>query len=178
MLGLLVAVVVTISAVWVYLDATKNGIGKLTDGSGFFNLSAGGWATVTLLLWIVGFPCYLVKREALIMKAKKSPVVVSGRTWKTLVLLAVGGYFIAGQAFTAIVVQASAGSEYVEVCANHYYEAAQSLPQVGIRNDRGDWVRTCKCISGLDGGQTAEDFRRNASVFMSAHINNMQHCAR
>ncbi len=101
MLGLLIAVVVTISAVWVYLDATKNGIGKRTDGSGFFNLSAGGWATVTLLLWIVGFPCYLVKREDLIWKAKKSPVVVSGRVWKTLVLLAVGGYFIAGQAFFA-----------------------------------------------------------------------------
>jgi hypothetical protein len=102
MLGLLVAVVVTVSAVWVYLDATKNGIGKQVDGSGFFNLSAGGWATVTLLLWIIAFPCYLVKREDLIWKAKKSPVVVSGRAWKALVLLAVGGYFIVGQAFFAL----------------------------------------------------------------------------
>jgi len=101
MLGLLVAVVVTVSAVWVYLDATKNGIGKQADGGGFFNLSAGGWATATLLLWIVAFPCYFAKREDLIWKAKKSPVVVSGRAWKTLVLLAVGGYFIAGQAFVA-----------------------------------------------------------------------------
>lgn len=101
MLGLLIAVVVTISAIWVYRDATKNGIGKQADGRGFFNLSAGGWATVTLLLWIVAFPCYLVKREDLIWKAKKCPVVVSGRAWKTLVLLVIGGYFIAGQAFVA-----------------------------------------------------------------------------
>lgn len=102
MLGLLIAVVVTVSSVWVYLDATNHRIGKLAEGKGLFNLSAGGWATVTLLLWIVGFPCYLAKREDLIWKAKKSPVVVSGRAWKTLVLLAVGGYFITGQAFIVL----------------------------------------------------------------------------
>lgn len=178
MLGLFVAVVVTVSAVWVYLDATKNGIGKLADGSGFFNLSAGGWATVTLLLWIIGFPCYLAKRDDLISKAKKFPVAVSGRTWKTLALFLVGCYFIAGQALTAFVGEAPATSEYVEVCANHYYETSQSLQQVGIRNDRSGWVRVCECISEMDGGKTAEDFRRNTSAFMFAHINNMERCSR
>jgi hypothetical protein len=49
------------TAVWVYYDAIKLGAekGRIT---GFFNLGAGAWFWVTLLLWIIGFPAWLITR--------------------------------------------------------------------------------------------------------------------
>ena len=56
--------IVILSAVWVYFDAQNIGIRKgLVDG--FWNLGPLGWALATLLLWIVGFPAYLIKRGSL-----------------------------------------------------------------------------------------------------------------
>ncbi len=91
--GLMVAIIVA-SAIWVYLDATKNKIGKIPGENGMFNMSAGAWAVVTLLLWIIGFPAYLVKRASLIKRAKESPVDVSRRSVKTAALSVVGGLSI------------------------------------------------------------------------------------
>lgn len=85
MLNTILALVVAASAVWVYLDATKNGIGK-TQGGGFFNLSAGAWGVVTLALWFIAFPAYLIKRKRLIAKAQENSVQVSGRTAKAAAL--------------------------------------------------------------------------------------------
>ncbi len=78
------------SSIWVYLDATKHKIGKIPSGKGMFNMSAGGWAIVTLLLWIIGFPAYLIKRGSLIEAARANPVNVSGRGGKAAALT-VGG---------------------------------------------------------------------------------------
>jgi len=83
----IVTIVVCASAIWVYLDATKNNIGKIPGGKGMFNASAGAWATVTLLLWIIGFPAYLIKRNALIAAAQENPVAVTGRAKKIAVLV-------------------------------------------------------------------------------------------
>lgn len=96
MINLIIVLVVVITAVWVYLDATKNKIGKVKNSKGMFNMSAGAWGTVTLFLWIIGFPAYLIKRSSLIEKAKESPVVVegAGRTVKTAVLAIIGVLFI------------------------------------------------------------------------------------
>jgi hypothetical protein len=54
-------IVVVISAIWVYFDAKKIGVRKGLI-PGFFNLGAGGWCAATLLIWIIGFPAYLIKR--------------------------------------------------------------------------------------------------------------------
>lgn len=78
MIGVVAVAIVVTSAIWVYLDATKNRIGKIPDAGGMFNMSAGAWATVTLLLWIIGFPSYLIKRRSLIERAKSHPVEVGG----------------------------------------------------------------------------------------------------
>lgn len=91
--GVIVAVVVA-SAIWVYLDATKNKVGKVPGAGGMFNMSAGAWATVTLLLWIIGFPAYLIKRNSLIERAKSDPVEVGGRGAKTAVLSVLGGLWV------------------------------------------------------------------------------------
>lgn len=71
--------VVTLSAVFVYFDATKNKIGKLPDNKGFLNMSAGMWSFGVLLLWILIFPLYLIKRSSLIGIAKENPQDVSLR---------------------------------------------------------------------------------------------------
>ena len=56
--------IVIASAIWVYFDAKSIGVRKNLV-SGFWNLGPGGWSVATLLLWIIGFPCYLIKRGTL-----------------------------------------------------------------------------------------------------------------
>jgi len=61
---------------FVYLDATKNKIGKVPEVKQFTNMSAGMWATGTALLWIFVFPLYLINRKKLINIAAEKPQVV------------------------------------------------------------------------------------------------------
>ncbi|MBW8018040.1 MAG: hypothetical protein FVQ82_17870 [Planctomycetes bacterium] len=89
MIELISLVVVVYSALWVYLDATKHKIGP-TEGGGFWNMSAGTWAIWILGLWIISFHAYIVKRKALIEKAKLSPVEPKNRTWGIVVFAFVG----------------------------------------------------------------------------------------
>jgi hypothetical protein len=94
MIDVIIVAVVAISATWVYLDATKNNIGKIPDAKGMFNMSAGAWGTVTLLLWIIGLPAYLIKRGDLILKASENPVAATGRGGKAAVFAVIGGLWI------------------------------------------------------------------------------------
>jgi hypothetical protein len=90
MLGIIVILIVVITSVWIYLDATKNKIGEIANDKSMFNLSAGGWVAGALLLWIVVFPAYLIKRKSLIEKAKGFPIEVKGRILKTVLLASIG----------------------------------------------------------------------------------------
>lgn len=69
----MISIIVAISALLVYLDATRHKIGKIPDQEGLWNLSAGLWATATLMLWIVALPAYLLKRSSLIAAAETHP---------------------------------------------------------------------------------------------------------
>ena len=64
MIDLLPALVVLGTSVWVLVDARRRGItkGKI---KGFFNMGPAGWFFSCLLMWIVAFPAYLVKRRTL-----------------------------------------------------------------------------------------------------------------
>ena len=94
MLDVLVVAIIVICALWVYWDATGNKIGKVTGAGGLFNISAGAWSVVTMFLWIIGFPAYLIKRSALIERAKSQPVDVSGRIVKLVILAVIGGLWV------------------------------------------------------------------------------------
>ena len=61
-------VVVVGSSGWVYVDATQNGIQK-GMGSGDANRSPSGWFGACIVLWIIAFPLYLMKRSKLIALA-------------------------------------------------------------------------------------------------------------
>jgi tetratricopeptide (TPR) repeat protein len=60
-MGAFVWLVVLGTSIWVYLDAKKIGV-KKGQLDGFCDLGPGAWAVVCLLLWIIGFPAYLIKR--------------------------------------------------------------------------------------------------------------------
>lgn len=81
---------IVVSWVWVYFDATSNKIGKVGDDIGIFNMHAGTWAIATICLWVVAFPAYLIKRKSLIEKAKSNPVEPVGRQIKLVALAAFG----------------------------------------------------------------------------------------
>jgi hypothetical protein len=89
----MMGLIVVLSALYVYYDATKHRIGKIAGEAGFANLHAGGWAICTLLLWIVAFPLYLFKRKALIAKASDHPIDARHRT-VILVLLSLVAAFV------------------------------------------------------------------------------------
>ncbi len=91
---IVVPLVIAGSAIWVYLDATGHKIGKVKEARGMFNMSAGAWSVVTLFLWIVGFPAYLLKRSTLIERAKASPVDAGGRWFKVAILLIVAALMV------------------------------------------------------------------------------------
>lgn len=97
MLSIVLTTVLVVSAVWVYWDATSHGIGKV-PGKRWFNQSAGSWSIVVLLLWIVGFPTYVLKRGELIRRAAEHPVAHRGRTVKLAMLAAAGATVLAANA--------------------------------------------------------------------------------
>jgi hypothetical protein len=74
MLATLLAFVAAASAMWVYWDATRLRIGRIKGRKDLFNMSAEAWSLVTLLLWIVGFPAYLLRRNTLRAQAEEHPV--------------------------------------------------------------------------------------------------------
>lgn len=73
----LVKLIIVGSAAWVYQDATKNKIGRITERSGWDNQSAGVWALASLWLFFLGLPAYLMKRNELIGRAQEHPVEAS-----------------------------------------------------------------------------------------------------
>jgi hypothetical protein len=95
MFEIVIAAIIAGTTLWVYLDATKHKIGKRTGVGGLFNMSAGAWAIVTLMLWIVGFPAYLIKRRDLIAAATECPVEVTGRAGKAAIFGIIGGLWVA-----------------------------------------------------------------------------------
>ena len=92
-MGTLLYLIIIASAAFVYWDATKNRIGKTSDAKTLTNSPAWLWALGVLLLWIVAFPLYLVKRKELIQKAKENPVDVPGKQ-KKIVLGVLGGFLV------------------------------------------------------------------------------------
>ncbi|MDJ0911695.1 MAG: hypothetical protein QNI99_21085 [Woeseiaceae bacterium] len=66
-------IIICASSAWVYWDASAHKIGKIEGEGGMLNMSAGAWGAVTLGLWIVGFPAYLISRSRLIAKAEEHP---------------------------------------------------------------------------------------------------------
>jgi hypothetical protein len=94
MLGVILTVLMVVTSLWVYLDATTNKIGRISGARGMFNLSAGGWAAATFLLWVVAFPAYLLKRRALVEAARAAPVEAKRRGAGLTALALLGGLSI------------------------------------------------------------------------------------
>lgn len=76
-----IPLIVSISAFWVYVDASGHKIGK-TPQKSFFNIGAGWWGVACLFFWIIAFPCYLYKRNDLIELAKIYPIEPKARELK------------------------------------------------------------------------------------------------
>lgn len=66
--------IVFLSSLWVYWDAATHNIGRIPYEKGASNNSAFVWMLGCLVVWIIVFPFYLLKREGLIDKAKNQPM--------------------------------------------------------------------------------------------------------
>jgi hypothetical protein len=60
----IVGLIVIITSIWVLIDAKKIGV-KKGQIKGLADIGPWGWFFVCLLLWIIGFPLYLLKRGEL-----------------------------------------------------------------------------------------------------------------
>lgn len=121
-------ILVTLSSIWVYLDASEKNIGKIENDSSLFNMSAGAWGVATLLLWVIGFPVYLIRRASLIKKAKKSPVRPKGQAAKTIALIAAGGIgvFLALNAMIFVILP----SCNADITTNLVGQIVNNIPEV------------------------------------------------
>lgn len=95
MIGIVVLVIIALCAILVYLDASANGIGDISEHSYNFNMSPMGWAIVTLFLWPIAFPGYLRIRRRLIDAATDHPIQENQRFLKASgVTLAAVGFIV------------------------------------------------------------------------------------
>jgi len=53
---------VFVTSIWVFFDAKKIGV-KKGQIKGLANMGPGGWFFACLLLWVIAFPLYLIKRS-------------------------------------------------------------------------------------------------------------------
>ena len=58
------------SSIWVLIDSSRLGAKRGALGGGFLDMGPVGWFAVTLLLWIVGLPCYLAIRPRLVTRRR------------------------------------------------------------------------------------------------------------
>lgn len=65
-----VTILIVVSALWVAFDAYRLGVKR---GSGFSDMGPVGWCFACLLLWIVAFPMYLVKRPKYKLRLAQKP---------------------------------------------------------------------------------------------------------
>lgn len=118
------------SGFFVYFDTSKNKIGKIPGETGLFNNSAGMWTIGTLLLWIIFFPAYLVKRKELIAKAKDKPQEPSSSKGAWLGIIGIVFVFILLASFDATTlnkVNLFAKGSNVSLVKNGYLEFDKSI---------------------------------------------------
>jgi hypothetical protein len=89
---MIIALAIVITAVFIYIDATKHKIGKIEGLKTLLNMSAGAWGGCTLGLAILTIPLYFINRNKLIERARVSPVELgtAHRVIVSIVLLIVG----------------------------------------------------------------------------------------
>lgn len=96
MIGIVVLVIIALCAIFVYLDASANGIGDISEHRPNFNMSAMGWAIATLFLWPIAFPGYLRTRRRLIDAATDHRIQENQRFLKA------SGVTLAGVGFIVV----------------------------------------------------------------------------
>lgn len=84
--------IVIATSLWVYFDARRIGI-KKGQIPGIANLGPGGWLVVCLLLWIVAFPVYLIKRPQFIRINRNNPRAAWNKT-DTVVAVIIGTFIV------------------------------------------------------------------------------------
>ena len=70
-MAVIVLLLVLGTAIWAAIDSSKLGVRSGCLGGGFADIGPAGWFFGVLLLWIIGFPLYLVTR----------PKYLARRTW-------------------------------------------------------------------------------------------------
>lgn len=164
MLPLIITLVVAISAVWVYLDATNHRIGKVPDAGGLFNMSAEAWGIATLFLWVVAFPAYLIKRNTLKQRAKSHPVTPSRRIPRAVGLGVLGAMMVAWGYSAQTSAVPGCGASATQQLAKDILkrETGQQGMEVTFRSVRtaesGSDIRHCKAVVDirLPNGRTVE----------------------
>ncbi len=67
-----IPLIVIETSLWVVVDAKQIGVKKGQLGGGFFDRGRWEWFFLCLLLWIIGFPSYLLKRAEYVRQNKTS----------------------------------------------------------------------------------------------------------
>lgn len=96
MIGTVVLLVIAMSAVLVYLDASAHKIGDISRYRRNFNRSAMYWAIATLFVWPYALPYYLRIRGKLIEAAVAHPIRENWRLVKASGVTVIAASFVLG----------------------------------------------------------------------------------
>jgi hypothetical protein len=98
-----------LSAIWVGVDASNLGFKRGRLGGGTLDMGVTSFVLATLLIWIVGFPCYLIARSRYVEQKNRY------------------GYGYAAQPITPMASPYSAGVSHGVVTAAAPYGAQQTV---------------------------------------------------
>jgi hypothetical protein len=76
--GLVIAIVVVGTSIWVAIDASRLEVTRGCLGGGFADSGPVGWFFCALLIWIIGFPAYLITRPKYVARRRALALSAAG----------------------------------------------------------------------------------------------------
>jgi hypothetical protein len=160
-MGIVGTLIVVLTSVWVLIDAKIIGV-KKGQVTGLLDLGPWGWFFCSLLLWIVAFPCYLIKRRGY----KR----INGRAGGAALATTIGFFFVAAE--IGIIVMAFLGADMMSTAGTPPPAAvAKALPHAPAESE-AQYVRSAKEIKSKDDatGIYYKEFLKNPDKFKAVRL--------
>jgi hypothetical protein len=137
-MGIVGTLIVVLTSIWVMIDAKIIGV-KKGQVAGLLDLGPWGWFFCSLLLWIVAFPYYLIKR----CEYKR----INGRAGGSALATTIGLLLVATEIL--IIMMAFLGTDSVSTATTPAQPVAKVLPRVPEESEV-QYVHSAKEVIGRE----------------------------
>jgi len=160
-MGMIGTLIVIVTSIWVLIDSKIIGVNK-GQVTGLLNLGPWGWFLCSLLLWIIGFPCYLIKRR----EYKR----INERTDGSALATTIGFLLVAAE--IGIIIMAFLGTGAVSTANTPGQPVANVLPRASVESE-AQYVHSAEEITRREnsGGIYFKEFLKNPDKFKAVRLN-------